>query len=152
MKLAEDFAGKGIIKPICLAWIYNFIHDRNSADNDTIWNKYLYCHPTIVCNQVAKILFKRKEIEKLRQYLNFKNVQKPLILSAELGKAYSCLFEGLLYKGDNDAIIDELQKSLLFLSVKDFRPNTLNKIKFGSPELSERFWSVINNSPKVIEK
>lgn len=146
VSLATDFASKGVIKPLCLVWIYNFIYDQNSADNDRIWNEYLYSHPTIVCNQVAKILFKRREIEKLRQFLNLEKLQKKRILSTELGKAYSFLFDGLLHEGGNDTLIDELQKALLFLSVIDLRPKTLSKIKLSSPELSERFWSVINNS------
>lgn len=149
--LAIDFADKEVIKPICLAWTYNFIHEKNHEENDLIWNRYLHRHPTIVCNQVVKILYKRKEIEKLRQFLNFEELEKKLIVPSELGKAYSSLLDGLLHKGDNNAVIAELKTALTFVSVKDFKPIVLNRIKLSSKEFNQQFWSVINNSPKIIK-
>lgn len=113
-----------------------------------IWDKYLKRHPTIVCNQVTKILFQRKETEKLRLFLNSDKLNKKFIVKSELGKAYSCLFDDLFFKGDYDTIIEELNQAITFLSLKDFKPNTLNRIKLGPAEFSKRFWSVINNSDK----
>lgn len=146
--IAKKFADKGIVKPICLAWISNFIRDTNASDNEMIWDKYLKRHPTIICNQVTKVLFQRKETEKLHRFLNWKNLNKSLIAKSELGKAYSILFDSLFYKDDYDIIIEELEKAIVFLSLKDFKPNTLKRIKLGPDVLSQRFWSVINNSAK----
>ena len=142
------FADEGVVKPICLAWIYNFSNNINTSDNDMIWDKYLKRHPTIVCNQVTKILFQRKETEKLRIFLNLDQLNKKFIVKSELGKAYSSLFDDLFYKGDYDTIIEELHQAIIFLSLKHFKPNTLNRIKLGPAEFSKRFWSVINNSDK----
>lgn len=146
--IAEKLADKGIVKPICLAWISNFIRDTNVSDNEMIWDKYLKRHPTIVCNQVTKVLFQRKETEKLHRFLNLKNLNKSLILKSELGKAYSILFDSLFYQSDYDTIIEELEKAIVFLSLNDLKPNTFKRIKLGPEELSQRFWSVINNSEK----
>lgn len=132
------------MKPVCLAWTYNFVNNTNTLDNDVLWNKYLKSHPTIVCNQVSKILFKRKETDKLRIFLNLKNLNKKVILKSELGKAYSNLFDSLFFKGDYDLIIEELEKAIKFVSLKDFKSNTLNRMKFSSDELRQRFWSIIN--------
>lgn len=113
-----------------------------------IWDKYLKRHPTIVCNQVTKILFQRKETEKLREFLNLDKLNKKFIVKSELAKAYSCLFDDLFYKGDYDTIIEELHHAIIFVSLKHFKANTLNRIKLGPVEFSKRFWSVINNGDK----
>ncbi|XP_055302388.1 uncharacterized protein LOC129568474 [Sitodiplosis mosellana] len=149
--IALNFADKDVVKPICLAWIYNFVNNKNTSDNEMIWNTYLKRHPTIVCNQVTKILFQRNEGEKLRVFLNLDNLNKKYIAKSELGKAYSSLFDNLFYKGDYDTIIEELHKAILFLSLKDFKSNTLNRIKLGPDEFSKQFWSVINNSGNYIQ-
>lgn len=117
-----------------------------------IWDKYLERHPTIVCNQVAKVLFQRKQVEKLQEFLNLENLNRKYIVKSELGKAYSNLFDGFFYKGDYNAIIEELTKAMVFLSLKDFKPNTISRIKMGPTELSQRFWSVINNSTTNVRK
>lgn len=106
-------------------WVI-FFHDQNCAENDLIWDKYLHRHPTIVCSQFVKILHKRKNVEKLREFLNFGNLNKKRISASELRKAYSTLFDDLLYIGDNDAII-----------------------RIELPEFSQKNWSVTNNSPKT---
>lgn len=144
--MAKDFAHNDLIEPICLAWLYNYIYDQNATDNDTIWNEYLHCHPTMACEQITRILYKHKEIDKLRQFLNWEKLPKQNIATSVLGVAYSNLLSGLLDKKDNDAVIEELQNAMKFLSLKDFRPNTLNKIKSRSPEYSQQFWSLINRS------
>lgn len=144
VNLAKIFASQGYIKPICLAWIYNFTNNVNSTENDEIWDLYLRQHPTITCNQVVKVLYQRKEIDKIRTFLNFDKLNKKHMLKPQLGKSYSSLFDGLFYKEDYDAIIDELEKALIFVSLSDLKSNTLNRIKLGPKELSKRFWTVVN--------
>lgn len=134
------------MKPICLAWIYNFVNNSNISENEMIWDKYLKRHPTIVCSLVTKILFQRKKTENFRIFLNLENLNKKHIVKSELGNAYSCLFDNLFYEGQYDTIIEELKKALIFISLKNLKPNTLNRIKLGPEEFSRKFWSVINNA------
>lgn len=131
---------------MCLVWLYNFINNKNTTDNVDIWNEYLKRHPTIVCNQVSKLLFKRRETEKLRLFLNFGTLNKQHIVKSELGRAYSRLFDDLFFKGHYDILLNELQNVLAFLSLKDFRPETLNRMKSGPEEFTTKFWSVINSA------
>lgn len=80
----------------------------------------------------------------MRTFLNFDKLNKKFMFKPQLGKAYSTLFDGLFYKNDYDAIIDELEKALNFVSLSDFKSNTLSRIKLGPEELSQRFWTVVN--------
>lgn len=144
--LAKQIADRGVIKPICIIWTYNFVNDEHVTHNQFLWDKYLRNHPTIVCNQVTKILLHRKNIEKLRSFLNLERLDKQRIVKAELGKTYSILFDALYYSGNYDAIIEELEKVIMILPVKFLKANTLNRIKFGSSSLGKKFWNVVNIS------
>lgn len=144
--LAITFAYNGAVKPACVVWTFNFIHDKNKADNEILWQKYLRVHPTITCSVVTKILFQRKQTAKLRAFLNIKQLDKGRIMKMELGKAYSNLFDRLFYDEEYDAIIEELTKAMMFLTKIHFKVNTVNRIKFGPEELGRKFWDLINES------
>lgn len=70
-------------------------------------------------------------------------------MKSELGKAYSILFDALIFAGDYDTIIDEVPTALEFVSLKDFKSNTLNRIKLGPEEFSQRFWNEVNKTTKI---
>lgn len=111
-----------------------------------IWQKYLKYHGTILCNVFTKLLLYREQSEKLREFLNYDQLDKNRILKVELGKAYSILFDKLYYAADYNGIIDELKKMVPILPLKYLKSNTVNRLKFGPPEFKEQFWRVINNA------
>lgn len=111
-----------------------------------IWKTYLHTHGTILCNVFTKLLLYRKQSEKLREFLNYDRLDKNRIAKAELGKAYSILFDKLYYDGNYDAIIEELEKIAAILHIKYLKPNTVDRLKFGPPEFKEQFWRVINKA------
>lgn len=88
----------------------------------------------------------RKQSEKLREFLNYNQLDKNRIVKVELGKAYSILFDKLYYDANYDGIIDELKKIIPILPIKYLKSNTVRRLKFGPPELKEQFWRVINNA------
>lgn len=144
--MSYEVAVKGFVKPLSIVWIYNFINDKNPTDNNEIWNSQLKNRQTAVCNQISKILFQRNEIAKLRHFLNLDILEKHRLLPLELGKSYSCLFDGLFLEGKYDDIIDELKKALKFISAKHLRPNTLQRIKFGPNDLGQQFRDAIEKA------
>lgn len=143
--MAIQFADKGIIKPICIVWTYNWINNKNEQDNDIIWDKYLQSHPTIICKNVTKVFVHRKDVDKFRMFLNFDKLNKSIIATSELGASYSFLFDYLYFSEQYDVIIDELKKVAHLLPVKCIKPNTLQRIKFGPNKLGEQFWAVVNS-------
>lgn len=134
------------MKPICIAWTYNFLNNTNVQENDSIWTTYLRSHPTIACNQVTKILIGRKEVDKLQAFLNSNMLVKDRIAKPELGKAYSFLFDSFLYEGEYDTIIGELQKIATILPIKYLKPNTIARIKNAPPAFSRQFWDIVNTT------
>lgn len=88
----------------------------------------------------------RNEPEKLREFLHCDQVDRHRILKTELGKTYSILFDKLYYNADYNGIIDELKKMVPILSIKYLKSNTVKRLKFGPPELKEKFWNIINDA------
>lgn len=111
-----------------------------------IWEKYLQYHGTILCNIFTKLVLYRRQSEKLREFLNYDQLDKNRIVKSELGKTYSILFDKFYYDADYDEIIYELKKMVQILPLKYLKSNTVNRLKFGPPELKEQFWCIINNA------
>lgn len=111
-----------------------------------IFNKYLKYRGTILCKIFTKLLVYRKNTEKLREFLNYDQLDKNRIIKAELGNAYSVLFDQLYFDDDYNGILDELKRMVPILSIKYLNLNTVNRLKFGPPEFKEQFWRVINNA------
>ncbi|XP_031625293.1 uncharacterized protein LOC116341980 isoform X2 [Contarinia nasturtii] len=142
--LAKRFAANGLVKPICFAWLYNFVNDTNNKENDEIWDTYLKRHPTITCTIIPQILFKRKETEKLRLFLD--KLDKKHTSKSELGRAYSYLIDMHFFsdKPNFQSIVKELKKATRYIALNDFKPNTLSRIK--SSRISQEFWNMINKN------
>lgn len=111
-----------------------------------MWKNHLKNRQTAVCNQISKILFQRNEIEKLRTFLNLDILEKHRILPSELGKSYSCLFDGLFLTGKYDDIIEEIKKASKFISAKHLRQKTLQRINFGPNDIGQRFRDIIEKA------
>lgn len=142
----QTFADKGIMKPICIVWTYNFLYHKNPADNQAIWKKYLQTNETILCNVATRVLLNRRQTDRLCEFLNMSQLNKHRIVKAELGKTYSVLFDRFYHDANYEQIIVELKKMVPILSIKYLKSNTLNRLKFGPPEFKEQFWCVVNNA------
>lgn len=129
---------------MCFAWLYNFINNTNTEKNTEIWNKYINRHTTVACKTIPMILFQRKDTEKLRKFINL--VGKKHTAPSELGKAYSYLFDLLLYEKNHDALLTEIDCATKYVTFKDFSPNTLKRIKSSS--ISQQFWTIVNKNRK----
>lgn len=144
--MCAEVASKGFIKPSIILWTHNFLCDKNSDDNAYLWHEYLQYQQTILCKHVTHILYKRKRINKLQEFLNLELLDKHRIDKSVLGKSYSNLLDGLLFENKYDVIFDELKKAVKLMSVNNLKSNTLNRLKFGPNDIGKRFWQVINEA------
>lgn len=89
---------------------------------------------TISVTTVTDVLYQRKRIDKLREFLNSSQFEKRRVKSHQLGKCYSRLFDGLLEAGDYATIKAELRKAAKHISAKHLEPDTLQSLKNESTE------------------
>lgn len=90
----------------------------------------------------------RRQHEKLRDFLNYDQLDKNRVAKAELGTTYSILFDKLYYDGKYDEIIVELKNMVPILSINYLKANTRKRLKLGPTEFTRQFWVVINENTK----
>lgn len=149
-KLATEIADKGPLKPICLLWAYNFINGVNDTDNQLIWKKYFSTKSTFICSQIPRILYNRKETNRLREFLNLRTLNKLYISPKVMGESYGFLFSALIkYDQDYDTVILELKKMMNYISKNDLNAATKSVLKSGPREFSDKIYKILNTDFKV---
>lgn len=144
--MATDIADKGPLKPISYLWAHNFINGINDTDNQLIWKKYFSTKSTFICSQIPRILYNRKETEKLREFLNLRALNKLHISAKVMGDSYGFLFSALIkYNQDYDTVISELKRAMNYISKNDLNAATKNVFKSGPRTFTDKIYRILNS-------
>lgn len=122
-KLAIECADKGILKLLCMVWSYNFAHNQNTADNFHLWNMHLKYAPTVAVKLITDSLSKLNEYDKLKEFLDLKQLNKTKVAPKELGKAYSLRFFHLLNEKRIDELTTEVEEAFKFIKTEHLNEN-----------------------------
>lgn len=136
LELANQCDSVDNIRLPCLLWAYNFIENVNPRDNDRLWYAHLKDSVSTSVGVLTDILYQRKRIDKLQEFLNSHQFEKRRIKPQKLEKCYCRLFDGLLQKGDHANLIVELKKASKLISIKNIDSGTLERLKNESTEIA----------------
>lgn len=143
--MAITLADKGLYKPINIVWTYNFINGVNQGDNKELWQNYLEKKLSFTCIDISRLLYKRKKIDRLREFINLKTLNKRLISPKALGRCYSTLFDGLMiHQKDYESVLVEMKNAIELISIKHLDRNTLQRLNHGSPQVAAKFYEFVH--------
>lgn len=98
----------------------------------------------ILCKLGTDLFMKRKDNATLE--LLGKTLDKTRISKAPLARLYQCLLEAQLHHKRYDHVANTLRTALEFVTLRDIKPATLDKIRFGGPDLASARTLLITKS------
>lgn len=142
--MATLYTEKNILKPMCLLWLHHLGDDNLEAGHRL---RHQYRLPDrILCKLGARIFLTKRQPTKLKalcEALDKKKLPKMVLVDF-----YKCFLETLLQCQQFDQIAIELKNALEFISLRDIRQQTLDKIRFGGKDLAEAQTFLLSKSSK----
>lgn len=142
--MAVLYVSKNVLKPMCLLWLHHLFCNNVNACQRLYENYKL--SDVILCKSGTRLFFTRKDAIPLKSLSEKLDKQK--VPRNVLAKLFDGLLVTHLYHNHLDQIAVELKNALQFVSLRDIRQQTLDKIRFGGKDLADAQKILLSKSNK----